>query len=1093
MHVLIVMCVNVGVDPPGVIRTDNCARLECWIDPRKFANGHRPTSEGIGKILQHQYEHWQPRARYKTKVDATKDDIKKLCIGLRRSAREERVLFHYNGHGVPKPTANGEIWVFNHDYTQYIPLSIFEFQPWLGTPCVLVLDTSNAGTIVQWYKDFAHQRFTENRHDNRAQYWSEDNFILLGACSVDETLPTSPDLPADLFTSCLTTPIKTALKWFLSRSLVTGVTPDMIDRIPGSHQDRSSPFGELNWIFTTITDTIAWDTCRKDLFHTLFRNDLLVAILLRNYLLAERIMRSRKCTPVSHPELIPTYNHTMWQSWDLVADHILSQVPQIIDDRDYQYKPSTFFAEQLAAFEVWLEFGNEKMGPPIQLPILLQVILSHQHRKSALELLGRFFDLGPWAVRQGLSVGIFRYVLMLLQSTDPDLPRLLVFIWAKIIALQPELRENLLKENSHRYFLRALANPDLPVTLRTQAAFVLTQICDDNREGKTLCINSRILTICEGLLKHEDDLFRRWIVLLLGKVWENYDEGRVHAIEKKIHESLCELLQDPVPQVRAVTIYALSGLIGGSGRSGRLAQIEINLGLTFCSVTADASILVRNELVIATDKFVKAYENEFKNVMKNIITESAPKLENAEDEEVFGYLWKNLVRLLCIDPFLPRPYFYEKIRIIATEELKNEGVIPETNEKSKVSKFSLFRSSKPVIEEVEDMVADDLYSDIYFLMSELFQQSIYKRTEKPDAFETSWRLKRIEHVIDEGIRKGTEEFNFEKMENEIAYFDLKGAKTVDSMVFHAYDNIIVSAHGHTIGVWNWETSSRISTFFNCNPPLRTTSLSLLNQHKISPTLATGADDGIVRIWNDIYANTPRLVTAWRAIDKDDDLVKLENRIPSVGLLMECNDNDPKMIVSGNIRVLKIWDLETELSVPVPSGSEACVTSMTSLGNGEICAGFGDGTIRLYDPRANNGVLDTFHTEGTSQIVNVCRLNNDTDFVSGSLDGQVSIFDIRTRSALTNFSVGTGLTCLDAHPIFPLIACGQYEQKVRIFNTNGEDIETSSSPIKYHDGFLGQRIGSVSSVKFHKYHSIVAVGAEDSIVSVHARLSFKKVS
>ena len=22
-------------------------------------------------------------------------------------------MFHYNGHGVPKPTVNGEIWVFN--------------------------------------------------------------------------------------------------------------------------------------------------------------------------------------------------------------------------------------------------------------------------------------------------------------------------------------------------------------------------------------------------------------------------------------------------------------------------------------------------------------------------------------------------------------------------------------------------------------------------------------------------------------------------------------------------------------------------------------------------------------------------------------------------------------------------------------------------------------------------------------------------------------------------------------------------------------------------------------------------------------------
>ena len=28
------------------------------------------------------------------------------------------MLFHYNGHGVPKPTSNGEIWVFNRHYTQ---------------------------------------------------------------------------------------------------------------------------------------------------------------------------------------------------------------------------------------------------------------------------------------------------------------------------------------------------------------------------------------------------------------------------------------------------------------------------------------------------------------------------------------------------------------------------------------------------------------------------------------------------------------------------------------------------------------------------------------------------------------------------------------------------------------------------------------------------------------------------------------------------------------------------------------------------------------------------------------------------------------
>jgi regulator-associated protein of mTOR len=52
--------------------------------------------------------------------------------------------------------------------------------------------------------------------------------------------------------------------------------------------------GELNWIFTAITDTIAWNVLPQKLFQKLFREDLLVASLFRNYLLAERIMRSCK-------------------------------------------------------------------------------------------------------------------------------------------------------------------------------------------------------------------------------------------------------------------------------------------------------------------------------------------------------------------------------------------------------------------------------------------------------------------------------------------------------------------------------------------------------------------------------------------------------------------------------------------------------------------------------------------------------------------------------------------------------------------------------------------------------------------------------
>lgn len=49
--------------------------------------------------------------------------------------------------------------------------------------------------------------------------------------------------------------------------------------------------GELNWIFTAITDTIAWNMLPRDLFQQLFRADLLTASLCRNFLLADRILR----------------------------------------------------------------------------------------------------------------------------------------------------------------------------------------------------------------------------------------------------------------------------------------------------------------------------------------------------------------------------------------------------------------------------------------------------------------------------------------------------------------------------------------------------------------------------------------------------------------------------------------------------------------------------------------------------------------------------------------------------------------------------------------------------------------------------------
>jgi len=40
------------------------------------------------------------------------------------------------------------------------------------------------------------------------------NCIQLAACAANQILPMNPNLPADIFTSCLTTPIKIAIRWY---------------------------------------------------------------------------------------------------------------------------------------------------------------------------------------------------------------------------------------------------------------------------------------------------------------------------------------------------------------------------------------------------------------------------------------------------------------------------------------------------------------------------------------------------------------------------------------------------------------------------------------------------------------------------------------------------------------------------------------------------------------------------------------------------------------------------------------------------------------------------------------------------------------
>lgn len=731
----IVLCLNIGVDPPDIIKTHPCAKTEAWIDPASFYDTKKAI-EAIGKSLQSQYETLSLKTKYKQSLDPCVEDVKRFCNSLRRNAREERVLFHYNGHGVPQPTQSGEIWVFNRGYTQYIPISLYDLQTWLGAPCIYVWDCNSSGNIVTNFKKFVQKRIDDDNdgnHDNLAPSPTSAyiDCIQLAACKSNELLPMDPDLPADLFTCCLTSPIDISIKWFIMQSPIkkhyyaplldlAKDSPNGNIIIPGKLTDRRTPLGELNWIFTAITDTIAWTSLPRPLFKRLFRQDLIVAALFRNFLLAKRIMSSHNCHPISDPPLPDVQLHPIWESWDLAIDQVLNQllknahndlIPPALDlqfsaanniptsalpgantngthantaitaaanssnttttaagatgDNLQNYQHSTFFEQHLTAFELWLKYGSSNKQPPEQLPIVLQVLLSQVHRVRALVLLSKFLDLGPWAVYLALSIGIFPYILKLLQSPSPDLKPVLVFIWARIMAVDyKNTQQELVKDKGFNYFLQMLVPSETTTTTsdhKALCALILSLFVKDFKNGQKLCFSPNLVNKLLNYIETSDNpLLRQWCTLLISQLWDKNFEAKWVCLKDGVLTRLLKQINDPIPEVRCSIIVALTNFLPEENDEEETKE-EMNIALAVLNLSNDASPMVRKEITIFISKIVKRYLNNFIVLsfnelyfeVSNLLRLNLENEENDNGIKSIGYgssfhiIWKNLLVLAC--------------------------------------------------------------------------------------------------------------------------------------------------------------------------------------------------------------------------------------------------------------------------------------------------------------------------------------------------------------------------------------------------------------------------------------------------------------
>lgn len=371
-------------------------------------------------------------------------------------------------------------------------------------------------------------------------------------------------------------------------------------------------------------------------------------------------MKSFGCTPQSWPPIPDSTTHQLWQSWDMALESFLTQFVSLqkgsnmIDPKNNMSfnMPTnlTFFNDQLSAFEMWLEFGTAASPPPPQLPVVLQVLLSQSHRMRALQLLKRFLALGPEAIKLSLILGIFPYILKLLQNPADDIKQILISIWAAVIGFDSSCRQELVREKSQICFIQCIASKNISVEHRCLASFVLAEVCSNYKEGQQSCLQLGLHRSCTSIIGQPEVVncspLKLWTCLCLFKLCEDFLWAKYLCITEAGHTQLYPLLLDPDPTVRAAAALALGELFGASsishnGGSGAstpaggnvrqmrtslsstgssedgtrnygsnsiveekdLKEAELQLAISILECCTDGSVMVRLEAIYALSKF----------------------------------------------------------------------------------------------------------------------------------------------------------------------------------------------------------------------------------------------------------------------------------------------------------------------------------------------------------------------------------------------------------------------------------------------------------------------------------------------------------
>lgn len=444
---------------------------------------------------------------------------------------------------------------------------------------------------------------------------NDKDFIILYATS--GSLLYDPQLPCDLFTSCLLSPAKVALLWQsrnysdIHSELLSEINiQTLIDLI----SDSPVAFEVLNLLEDALqayVDKIAYEMLREnnllDLFYNIFRHDSLRSRLFSNFLFAVRIMKTLSISPESYPVLPDLSDHDLWDSFYLQVDRALFSIKESIKpspSRPTMFSYSDFLSENITRLENWLAFPEKSRSVPYELHSLMLLLKSEKYRIKAVELCSKFLMISSKCICAFLNTRSFPLIIELLQdqlfleSVDPSTLSHLALIAVKCFTYVPSLVD--LYDFDISFWLKKVNDDNILV--KRASLYCLLLFAND--KNIRLYNEQGLENIILDLILLEDVKIRALSHLILGKMRNGIISPN-------------EIKKEKCPLSRAALAYRLSTSMS------KLDNIddEAVRSLVYETILLldDPYILVREESIVAISHYIKNESGKFIEALKNFL------------------------------------------------------------------------------------------------------------------------------------------------------------------------------------------------------------------------------------------------------------------------------------------------------------------------------------------------------------------------------------------------------------------------------------------------------------------------------------------